>query len=192
MGWLLGLTAILLASCGPDNECDDPIRIDEQLVGESEVIFHSADSNLEIAQSFTPSETFNLTGIWVFIRKEGNLEGQLKFSIHRDDGGEPDDSILSGGGPRSIEAQNIGDVSQGLFIEFPDEPGLDAGKDYHLVISSDEDVDAENYFVLEGNSTDDVYSGGELLRFDETDDGEWVPTASNEDLRFIIEGCEVD
>lgn len=190
MGWLLGLTAILLASCGPDNECGDPTRIDEQLTGESKIIFHDAGSNFEIAQSFTPNDTFNLTGIWVFIRKEGSPTGQLTFSIHRDDGGEPDNSILSGGGPRLVEAENIGDVSQGLFIEFPDEPELDAGKDYHLVISSDEDVSTGNYFVLDGNSGSDAYTGGELLRFDETDDGEWAVTASSEDLKFIIEGCK--
>jgi len=190
MGWTLGLAAILLSGCGPKDECDDPTRIISQLSGDDEIIFHDADSNFEIAQGFTPDKTFNLTSISVFIKKVGDPQGSLRFSIRRDNGGEPEDSPISGGGPQSVDADSISNVSGELKIEFPNEPELNDGTVYHLVISSTEPVNSANYFVLEGNPGSDVYANGKLSRFDDADD-EWT-ASTNEDLKFIIEGCEVN
>ncbi|HLB94671.1 MAG TPA: hypothetical protein VJK28_00685 [Nitrospiria bacterium] len=198
MGWMLGLAAILLSGCGPKDECDDPTRVISQLTGAAGINFYDASSNFEIAQGFTPDKTFNLTSISVFIKKVGDPQGSLRFSIRRDNGGEPEDSPISGGGPQSVGADSISDVSGELKIEFPNEPELNDGTVYHLVISSTEPVNSTNYFVLEGNSGSDVYANGKLSRFDDEDgdgnkdeDEEWT-AFTNEDLKFIIEGCEVN
>ena len=196
IGWggVLVLLAVLLnipMGCGERDDCFDPVGLVKQLDNSDEIQFPLDDKNTKIAQGFKHDDNFILHNISFFIKKVGNPQGNLQVSIHEDNAGEPDPSIIAGGVRQIKDAADIeGSLSEIIIIDFSDRPELNANRDYFIVVEFSPDADnLANHFVFSASTESDRYADGKFLRFDNEED-KWTATSITEDLFFEVEGCE--
>ena len=197
VAWLFGLAVLVTVGCAKKNECDFTSDFIIQADGSSPILFHNTTARAKIAQKFVPSGSFDLGDVAITIRKteasDGALVGVLSMAVHKEDAGRPDNDPISGGGPKDIDISNISkDSLTEVTVSFSDEPGLNAGVTYYLVIDFTGEVDGTNYFQLGATSVGTAYPDGEVWLFDSLEDDEdlaWT-ISETEDLEFTIGKCE--
>jgi hypothetical protein len=191
--WVFLSAAIFLAGCADKDECDFLTDFIIQADGSNTINFHDNTSNAKIAQRFKPSSSLILGAVSFTIKKIGSPVGTVRVSIHEDDGGRPDDDAIDDGGPENLV---VSDIDEGFLsevtINFPDEPDLNSGKDYYVVIDFTGEVNSADYFELGSASSGSAYPDGEVWRFnsDEEDEDEAWDSSVNEDLQFAVLKCE--
>lgn len=103
-----------------------------------EVILEGTDSGQQYAQGFKVTVTDTYSIVSAYMRREGNIVGQLTARVVRDDGTGLPDVTQVVGVSTVVDVANIdnADFQKAVFV-FTAPPTLIAGIQYHLVISSD-------------------------------------------------------
>lgn len=191
--WIaFALAATLLSACGEKKTCDKTVDTIVQVDGSGNAAFHDDHRRASIAQSFRPDTGITLHSVVFAIKKIGEPQGELKFSIHRQDGSRPNEDDIDGGSPQSVDASSIeSDFFSNVTVEFPAEPELDANRIYYIVIEFTDEVSPDNYFQFAASNVGSAYANGELSEYDEDiDDLDDAWSSTSRDLQFTVKRCE--
>lgn len=102
------------------------------------VILQGSGLGSQVAQKFQVLETDTYAVVSAFLRRDGNILGNLTARIVEDDGAGLPDLSTPVAVSEIINVVNVGTGSfQKVFFGFVVPPVLSAGTDYHLVISTD-------------------------------------------------------
>jgi hypothetical protein len=120
----------------------------------SDQIFGQANPVIDIAQSFTPSQTNTLVKVSVYIKKVGNPD-DAPVRILTDAGGSPSKTVLA---TATLRKNLVGTSYGWVDIVFPTPPTLNQGTTYWLMI--DASRDANDYWVW-GKDSNQGYGNGQ-------------------------------
>lgn len=122
---------------GVDNE-PKPIAFYDQVNFSDTFTLEGAGLGVQVGQGFKVSATDTYAVVSMFLKREGNIVGNLVASIVADDGsGLPDLlSVIESSVPKVVTS--ISDSAfQKVLFSFTTPPTLTSGTQYHLVLSSD-------------------------------------------------------
>ncbi len=127
-----------------------------ELFKESIKISHTiSDSNVQItparkrvAQSIVPPVDTVIDIISICASKVGDPGGEVRIGVHEADGGVPSGLIASGG----IDSSNIGPTAKWHQVRLSAPVTMRAGHRYCIVIRSNKNVDATNYYKISTDS----------------------------------------
>ena len=136
------------------------------------------------AQSFTVSATSNwdAESVWLRVRKVGSPADNLQVSVYTNSGGEP--SVLQQTG--TVAGGSIGTSTAWIEFSLGAAVTLTAGGTYWIYISRSGTVDADNYYIVDGNGSA-AYSGGAMLIYN-TAGSAWETWSYPCDINFRVTG----
>ncbi len=103
-----------------------------------ELILKASGVGSQYSQGFQVSETDTYSAINLYLRREGNIVGNLTAKIVNDDGTGLPDSTSIIAISRSINVTNVSDSTLELTpFTFSSPPTLSAGVQYHIILSGD-------------------------------------------------------
>ena len=105
-----------------------------------------------------------LTKVSLYINKVGSPTGDIWIEIQGDNGGVPNNSVISNGTSSTIDVSTVGTSSAWKDFTFPTNPYLTTGTQYHIVLKGDFTIDGSNYinwFMQDTNP----YTNGNIARY---------------------------
>lgn len=142
------------------------------------ITFGNANGTQDLAQSFTVSDSLSLTGLQVYVRKNGN-PANATVRVVQDNGGNPSGAILASG---TLSSSLVSTSYDWEPITLTANPVLTEGNTYWIVI--DANTSSTNYYLAGGNTS--TYADG-VTKTGRYNNSSWNATSpANLDMYFRI------